>query len=289
MKGSKETLSNYLTSQFEKNILSKKKVRTIADYIVNEGNLPVIEVMDALTLRKNIEDYSDRMLYWFTKCVDGDVVNKYFSQKEIKEYETTKYKKETVKFPIKWDMIEIVEGTQWVGRISVKELMKLRNAQLINYNERTQRTLKHVANQDFQYYQIFLNRKAVSEIAESFYENQYIPNTITLNLPQDAEFTYKDGKLTISETDRFDILDGYHRYIAMSNLYNRNNSFDYPMELRVVCFSEETARQFIWQEDQKTKMRKMDSESLNQNSPANQVVNLINQILVCIKNRLGLH
>ena len=63
----------------------------------------------------------------------------------------------------------------------------------------------------------------------------------------------------------------------MSNIYNRDPGFDYEMELRVVCFNEDTAKQFIWQEDQKTKMRKMDSETFNQNSPANQVINLINQ------------
>lgn len=278
MKGSKESLASYLTSQFEKNILDKKQLRAIADYIVNDGNLPVIEVMDALTLRRNAEDYPDRMLYWLTKGVDPKALDKYFSQKEIQEYETTKFEKETIKFPIKWDMIEVVEGSQWIGKITLKELMRLRNGQLISYNERTQRTLRHVEkNKDFGYYQIFLNRKAVNEITEAFYENRYIPNTITLNLPQDAEFTYKDGKLIIKHTDRFDILDGYHRYIAMSNLYNRNDWFDYPMELRVVCFSEENARQFIWQEDQKTKMKKMDSDSFNQNSPAIQVINLINQ------------
>ena len=277
MKGSKETLSNYLTSQIEKNIRNKKKLKSIADYVVNESNLPVIEIMDAITLRRSMDGVSDRLLFWLTKSFDDSMLPMYFSQKEIKEYENNKISKSSVKFPIRWDMVEVIEGSQWVGKITVKQLMDLRNAQLINYNERTQRTLRHVVNKDFEYYQIFLNKKAVNEIIKSFESNQYIPNTITLNLPMNADFGYKDGKLVIFNTDRFDILDGYHRYIAMSNLYNRDSSFDYTMELRVVCFSEETARQFIWQEDQKTKMKKMDSDSFNQNSPAIQVINLINQ------------
>ena len=277
MKGSRETLTNYLTSQFEKNMRNKKDLKHVIDYMVNDCNFPVIEVVDTVHLRRHTEDCSDRMLYWFLKIVNSNLVPTYFSNKEAKEYETTTYKRTDFKFPIRWDMIEIVEGNQWIGKISVKELMKLRNAQLINYNERTQRTLKRVVNKDFEYYQIALNRAAVEAITESFVKDQYIPNTITLNIPEDAEFRYADGKLIISQTDRLDILDGYHRYVAMSNLYNQDSNFDYPMELRVVCFPEETAKQFIWQEDQKTKMRKMDSESLNQNSPANQVVNLINQ------------
>lgn len=277
MKGSRESLTNYLTSQFEKDMRNKKDLKHIIDYMVNDCNFPVLEVVDAVHLRMHTEDCSDRMLYWFLKVIDEKRIPTYFSLKEAKEYEATTYKRTDFKFPIRWNMVEVVEGSQWIGKISVKELMKLRNAQLINYNERTQRTLKRVVNKDFEYYQISLNRSAVEAIANSFLTNQYIPNTITLNMPEDSDFRYADGKLIISHADRLDILDGYHRYIAMSNLYNQNNKFDYTMELRVVCFPEETAKQFIWQEDQKTKMRKMDSESFNQNSPANQVVNLVNQ------------
>ena len=276
MKGSRDTLTKYLTKKCENNIGNKKEMRTTIDYMVGEG-FPLIEVTDAVQLRKHMEDCSDRMLYYFLKLNDEKLLDEYFSNREIKEYETTKFKPLRFSFPIKWNMIEISDGTQWIGKISVKELMQLRDAQLINYNERTQRTLKRIVNKDFEYYQIYLNRAAVDAISQSYLSGQYIPNTITLNLPETAEFKYSDGTLTIKETDRLDIIDGYHRYVAMSNLYNQNPKFDYIMELRVVCFSEETAKQFIWQEDQKTKMRKLDSDSFNQNSPANQVINLVNQ------------
>lgn len=276
MKGSRELLTNYLSAKYESNMRNKKELRSVIDYMVNEG-FPVLEVTDVVQMRKQLADCSDRMLYYFLKGTNSKLVDEYFSNKEIKEYETTKYKPIKFSFPIKWDMIEITEGVQWIGKISVKELMQLRDAQLINYNERTQRTLKHVVNKDFEYYQIYLNRNAVDAITNSYLNGLYIPNTITLNIPESAEFNYSNGVLTIKDADHLDILDGYHRYVAMSNIFNQNSKFDYTMELRVVCFSEETARQFIWQEDQKTKMRKLDSESLNQNSPANQIINLISQ------------
>lgn len=66
-----------------------------------------------------------------------------------------------------------------------------------------------------------------------------------------------------------------HRYIAISDLSNLNEDFDYPMELRSTMFSESKAQQMIWQKDQKTKMRKIESDSLNQNNFANQVINFI--------------
>ena len=286
MKGSKESLTNYLTSQFEKNMRDKKKSKYIMDYMINDCNFPILEVMDTMHLRKRLDDCSERMLYWYTKILDANKVSDFFSQKEAKEYESTTYKRPNFSFPIRWKMYEVVEGSQWIGKITVKELMVLRNAQILNYNERIQRPLKKVVNKDFEYYQIFLNKKAVREITDSFSNNQYIPNTITLNIPEDAEFTYSHDQLIIYHTDHLDILDGYHRYVAMSNLYNQDENFDYTMELRVTCFSEETARQFIWQEDQKTKMRKMDSDSFNQNSPANQVINLINQVGM-LRNVIG--
>jgi len=292
MKGSKDELVKYLTRECGKRLRNKKELREITDYMVKEG-FPVIEVTDAIQLRKQMADHSDRMLFYFLKSINE--INKetkkldpeeFFSAREIKEYETTKYKPLKFSFPIKWQMVEVVEGSQWIGKISVKELMQLRDAQLINYNERTQRTLKRVGSGDYEYYQIYLNRNAVDAIIKSYTEGQYIPNTITLNIPEAADFKYSDGTLTIKETDRLDILDGYHRYIAMSNIFNQDSNFDYEMELRVVCFSEETARQFIWQEDQKTKMRKLDSDSLNQNSPANQIINIINQTGL-LKNIIG--
>ena len=277
MKGSRQSLANYLTSQCEKNMRNKSDLKQIIDYMINECGFPVLEVIDAIHLRRHMEDCSDRMLYYFLKSINDKRISEFFSAKEVKEYETTKYKRSTFSFPIRWDMVEIVEGSQWIGKITVKELMQLRNAQVINYNERTQRTLKRVVDRDFEYYQISLNRSAVNEITKAFENSQYIPNTITLNLPEDSDFRYSDGKLIISHAERLDILDGYHRYIAMSNIFNKDPKFDYSMELRVVCFPEETAKQFIWQEDQKTRMRKMDSDSLNQNAPANQVINFVNQ------------
>ena len=62
----------------------------------------------------------------------------------------------------------------------------------------------------------------------------------------------------------------------MSKLYNLDGTFDYSMELRIVSFSEGKAKHFVWQEDQKTKMRKTDSDSFNQYSEANKIVQRLN-------------
>jgi hypothetical protein len=91
-----------------------------------------------------------------------------------------------------------------------------------------------------------------------------------------TEFTYNKGNITISELDKLDIIDGYHRYIAISRAMLENEDFDYPMELRLVNYSEEKAKQLIYQKDQKTKMRQVDSAALNQYNPANIVIDQLN-------------
>lgn len=88
--------------------------------------------------------------------------------------------------------------------------------------------------------------------------------------------TKKNKQLVVHNADCLDILDGYHRYIAMSKAYSHDPKFDYDMELRIVQFSEEKARRFIWQEDQKTKMRKIDSDAMNVVKLSNKIVDRIN-------------
>lgn len=231
---------------------------------------------DIITLRKSAYDYDDFILFAVLSVIREKELKKFFTDKEIEKYSTKQYSTKKIKFPIKFNMIEVSED-QWVGTISVRTLLDLRDARLINYNENAQRPLTHRTVNGEEYYQISINEKAVSGIMDSFKNGTYISNTITLNIPETCDFGYNDGVLSIRNISAFDILDGYHRYVAMQRLVLMNKDFDYTMELRIVCFPEEKAKQFIWQEDQKTKMSKIDSDSMNQNSISNQVVARLNQ------------
>ena len=46
------------------------------------------------------------------------------------------------------------------------------------------------------------------------------------------------------------------------------------MELRIVAFSENKAKRFIWQEDQKTKMTRVQSNAMNTSTYSNKVVSI---------------
>ena len=241
-------------------------------------NIPIGVSSDIISCRKDLSEFNEFVLYAITDVIKPEWVRKFFVDKEIKLYRGQKYNLETIKFPIEIPMMKVTDD-QYIGVSSAKWLMNLREAYLINYNADTQRALEIMLKGDTAIYRPFVNEKSVIEIAESFRTGSFIPNTISLNINLDdenADYYFKDNKLIINSITEFDIFDGYHRYLGMARNYDADHSFDYPIELRITMFSVAKAKQFIWQEDHKTKMRKIDAGAYDQSDVGNQVVNRLN-------------
>ena len=278
----RKELEKALTIIFEKNISNKNIQNNWAFTARMDSSVPLDVSIDYITLRKDLSDVSVILLYALASAVQVNL-SSYFTHAEINSYSAQRWIETSVKFPLVFDMTKI-NDEQFIGKISVKTLMQFKDAQLINYNENAQRTMRHVVKGETEYYQISLNKEAVNAIVNSYTSDIYIPNTITLNLPEDSVYVYDEKKkqLVIKETSGLDILDGYHRYIAMSKVCRTNPDFDYDMELRIVQFSEDKAKRFIWQEDQKTKMRKIDSDALDTSKASNKVVERLNNNPSCL-------
>lgn len=267
---------------------NKRQLQKYAKDAFEQHNLPLDIAMDYITLKKPFAEATQHEIFIIASVVEEKLTNEFFDKSEIKEY-SKKFKAGKLKFPLTFDVVQIRED-QWIGKITVKDLMQLRDAQLINYDENAQRPLQRIVNKDdIETWKIALNKQAVEKIKESFENRDYLPNTITLHFHEDPSNYYNEEEkcIYIGKEEPFDILDGYHRYIAMSDIYNVNKDFNYPMELRLVCYSESKEKQFIWQEDQKTKMRKVDSKSLNQNDLANRITSLVsdNEVLRSLISR----
>lgn len=265
--------------------------KAVYTYANEEYDIPKSLVLDLISKRVSMSEASEFVLFILFDSIYNSIDDKklskiedYYTEKEIQFYKGSKYKSEKIKFPLVFKMIQ-VEADQWIGKIDVKTLMKLRKAQVINYNVNAQRTMQKIVRGDKESFKIFLNQKAISEISNGYKDGSYVPNTLTLNMPVEANpnFYYDENSysLVIRSLDHFDITDGYHRYIALSQLSDTNTDFDYNMELRIVNFTEDKAKQFIFQEDQKTKMRKIDSNSLNMKKAANVVVTRLNESVRC--------
>ena len=269
-KAAEERCKKLLT---EKNY--KGAVNKLTKFIEQEHQIPIMVSNDYITLMKNPVDAPTEILFCIMEAIDSKMLPQYFEKKEITKYKNYKYNLKKLKFPLKFDATQITND-QWIGRITLQELIKLQP--IIKYNPNTQRSLRRFTVKGIEVYSIFLNEKALTEITEAYLNNSYIPNTITLNIPEDVDFDYEDGVLTFKSLESLDIIDGYHRYVAMTRAYSADSKVDYTMEVRWTVFSEDKAKQFIWQEDQKTKMTKVESAAFNQNNPGNQLINMLNQV-----------
>lgn len=281
MKTDRSLLDEKLRTKFKMYLTGysdgKKQIKTLSKECFNKFNVPDSLSNDLFTLRTDIREYDDKIAFFYSKLFKLKVET-YFTEVEINEYSNSKYQIETVKLPIEFDCVQIAED-QWIGMIDIQYLMQLRDAQMINYNEKTQRTLSKRTVNGIETFTIAVNWKQVQAIKDSMKNGQYVPDAITLNIPIDTTNYYYDSeerKLIIEDIKYFDILDGYHRYLAMSAIYNEDNNFTYPMELRISAFPEDKASYFIFQQDQKTKMKKSDSNALNIYDPANKIINKLN-------------
>lgn len=289
MKRDRSVLEKILTDICSHVAINKDTCNDIYDYAKNKYDMPKGLTSDLVCLRMSMSEPSEFVLYCLADSLVqtlGEVlkVEDYYTKQEINKYDKSKYKVDKIKFPLRLKMIQVTND-QWIGVIEHSLLMQLRAAQLVNYNINAQRTLTRIIRGDKETYKITLNQKAVNEIHENLKSGSFVPNTLTLNIPQDevSDFYYdKDSmELVIKQVRHLDVTDGYHRLIADYKTTDSDPKFDFTWELRVVNFSDDKAKTFIHQEDNKTRMKKIDSNSFNMNDSANIVVTRLNENTRC--------
>lgn len=284
MKTNRESLENYLSKSFDSYLNDKDKLDTLYSYLQTKYDYPASRVADFLSTRASLAEASEFELFMLLdgrgKIEGRQTPGIYFTDAEITGYGNAKYEtKKKATFPLRFEMMQVAED-QWIGVTSAKQLMELRDAQITSYNQNIQRTLQRVIKGNKEFWVIKINREAVRSIQHSMEEERYIPNTITLNIPdnENSDFYYdvKTRSLVINFADRLDLIDGYHRFVAITNATDMNEDFDYPMELRITNYPEDKGQRFIYQEDQKTQMSRRDSESYNIDDEAFKLVKKLN-------------
>lgn len=280
----KEKLEGYLEDIILKITTETDLCNQICDYAKEHYSIPRGITSDYLTFRASLEEASEFILFCLldsiTKITDkgSSVIHRYYNEQEIKTYQNARFEVDKIKFPLKFKVVQIADD-QWIGKIDFDMLMKLRSAQLINYNENAQRTMQKIIKGGKEVWKIALNKNAVKEIESMYERGIYIPTPFTLNIQEDDSKFYYDEEnctLVVKSIKAFDIADGYHRYVAACRVTDRIPGFNYTMELRIVNFSEEKAKQFIFQENQKTKMKKVDSDAMNTYKSSNTVAKRLN-------------
>jgi hypothetical protein len=282
----KDDLEKYLKNEILRVLSDKEKCNKIYDYVSEKYNIPKSFTSDYISLRVDLSEATEYILYCLLDGVESvtkpfkSAIPEYFVEKEIKTYSSSQFKVDRIKFPLRFKAIQVADD-QWLTTIDFKLLMGFRAIQLINYNENTQRVMKTIINGENEIYVPTVDKSAVKSIEKSYKNNTYIPTPLTFNIPDDieADFYYDEEKceLVIKELDHFDIVDGYHRYLGACKTCDSDKNINRNMELRIVNFPEYKAKHFIYQEDQKTKMAKVASDTFNQSNIANNIVDRINE------------
>lgn len=281
MKINKEEAKRILESSIEKEVYTPQKQREVSESLYKEFNIPIRLSGEILGFTKDIDELGSKgiyLMYCILKTINPTVVNKVFTEVEKSGFDREKYPETKIEFPLKFKMFPVSDD-QWIGCITAKDLINLGRSDLIRYEADTQRVMKRIVRGENVFYKISLVKKAVKEIKELLSKGKYIPNTITLNIPlDDSDYVYDNEakELIIKEIKAFNIIDGYHRYKALSDLINEDENFDYGLELRITNFDNDKANMFIWQEDQKNRMPKVQSETYNSNNLVNRIVKRLN-------------
>lgn len=278
-----KALVSTLRRRYSVIMFNHKYTDQYVEYLMKKYNILSTTVMRYINNSKELINATEFDLFVLTDGLDEldktKLIKTFFSEEEIKYYKKRKYEREKFKFPIIIPCIP-VRNDQWIGAVDASFFMKLRDSQMIRYNPEAQRVMKKVTRRKggLETYTIAVNNKAVEEIKESMRSDSYISDEITLNIPEDMDckMEYVDGELIINKLDYFDISDGYHRYLAMGQLYDEDHEFNYPMEIRIIRYSNNKVKRFIYQKDQKTKMSKIDSSSMNMDSFSNIIAEQLN-------------
>lgn len=246
-------------------------------------NLPSGRLADYYTERLNVAEAKPEVFWYLVNIADfingnHKLVDKVYTEQEKEFYKSLRFKIAKAHFPLRIPCYRVADD-QWIGPTDAKFFMDLRGSQLINYNTNTQRLMTQRIVHGNVTYQITVNKAEVAEIRQAFQDSTFIPNVITLGIPENEyDFSYNEEKkeLIIKSLDHFDIVDGYHRYLAMSGEYDANENFNYPMELRIVHFSETKSKLMVWQEGQGEDMTEVDNDTMNPNLISNKIVEAMN-------------
>ena len=293
---SRQDLESFLSNRCESIVFNTKLCEKIRNYMLEKYNIPTGTTMDMIA-RNILSNQTEFVLFCLVEGIDHiqktDYIKDFFTEIEIKQYKREKLEKDTVKFPIKIKCDQVAPD-QWIGASDAEFFMELRRAQLIKYNANAQRVMKRIVKGENIFFKLIPNKLAIKAIRTLMQKNMYMPTTITLNIPydSDAKFYFDEvaRELVIEEIDMFDISDGYHRFLAMCEESDENKNFTYPMEIRIINFTDEKTRQFIYQEDQKTKMAKDNSNAMNANRPSNNVIDKLNEMSTFeFKGQIGLN
>lgn len=188
----------------------------------------------------------------------------FFNQKQIgkiRKYKRTNDVAVTLPYTFGNYVIQSSES-DYITSLKFKEIGKLWNSKLLEYNTDVQRKPKEKVNRKGELVKtpkVIAN--SVKEITDLMLRKRFRSNTITFCIIMDAnsDVSYEDGELTIVAGDMF-IIDGFHRLSAILNVLEKDPDNDDSIDVSIKYLSFDDARYYLGQIN---KMSKFDKSFVN--------------------------
>lgn len=289
-------LNDLFTKILNKN-MGRKIIEQTGEVISEKRNYLKAATHSILLQQRPLSDVSDKEIYWvvdglnetLSKNGESNLVKDFkikdiFTDKEIQKYSKSKFENITeIIYPISFKVLKISDD-QWLSTISSKKLFELYKNQIINYNKNTQRPLKEVTKHGIKTYKINKNKQSVNAIKEDLKKGLFIPNCLTFNInmdnPSNEYYVDEENRELVLENGQFDLIDGFHRYSAITELLLENPDIEFNFGIWIMNFDENKSCRFIAQEDKRNKINKTYTKSLdalNGDNFSSRIVQVLNE------------
>lgn len=289
-------LNDLFTKILNKN-MGRKIIEQTGEVVSKKRNYLKAATHSILLKQRPLSDVSDKEIYWVidglnetlsengeSNLVKDFKIKDIFTNKEIQKYSKSKFENvtETI-YPISFKVLKISDD-QWLSTISSKKLFELYKNQIINYNKNTQRPLKEVTKHGIKTYKINKNKQSVNAIKEDLKKGLFIPNCLTFNInmdnPSNEYYVDEENRELVLENGQFDLIDGFHRYSAITELLLENPDIEFNFGIWIMNFDENKSCRFIAQEDKRNKINKTYTKSLdalNGDNFSSRIIQVLNE------------
>lgn len=238
----------------------------------------------------SVDELSYDMLFKLAKSIHEVAINsdqridasdlymeKYFTSSEISMYNSPYPEEEKDSDLVITDWKQMSENKIKIYT-NIDEVIQWRNYKKLRFNPETQRDLITVVTNGKKVKKLDINRNAINEMKGLMKKGMYYNVCGILNInPEFSPLPYKEGKnLIIPKEANIDIIEGFHNYLAATELKDEDSSFSFDMEFNLMLLSTEEANDLIIQMDKKTHLRAGQVARNDRLNEVNYVINNLN-------------
>jgi hypothetical protein len=213
------------------------------------------------------------------RCQDLDPSDlyapKYFTEQELESKIYDKPLDENNDdFDIVIDEWNQITNDQYHFIASSDEVLKWTNLNKLKYNPNVQRDLKVKVNKGTEIMVVDINTDAVKEMEDLIENNEFFSDNLTINVNPDLyeEPKIVKNKLIIPKESHIDLIDGFHRCLALMNVKRRKSDLKFTFQFNLTVFNEEKANKYMLQMDKKNHLSEEQVIRTNKNNFNNLVV-----------------